>query len=218
MVVLAACGTPATNPSNPGTPSSATAATGPAKQFWCFTLPADDSGACYEKKLACDVARASMVNSATAPDEKLTICAPQPGAACFDMRQPDGTSQPMCHPTMAMCRDHAEHTSPSAGTPGACVPTDPALARDDVHWWCLSFSTIGSCSRSKVRCEEDRTKALELTRGESIEVSPCASQASAHCFAGDHRSCYPTVETCRSAFGIARPDEHASTDDCRAVD
>src|SRR5262249_47032658 len=155
-----------------------------------------------DQQLACRAARAVMVSSSTNPAEQLTECAPQPSVACFSAQHTGGGNDQMCHPTMAMCRDHADHEKhePGVSSVGACASSDPSAAvPDDPHWWCITFAAgkIGSCSRSKVRCEDDRKMAIELERGHPIDVTACASQASAQCFtvqlgSGDESaSCHP---------------------------
>jgi hypothetical protein len=236
IVVLAACagrssstsGAAIESPPPHATPASSEAKPMTPKQWWCYTLPANDIGSCFAQKIACQAARAVMANSASDPAERLTECAAQPTVSCFVSERAGGASETMCHPTMSMCRDHADHEQQQRGVSrvNACASSDPSVVQDDAHWWCMTFlgGKISSCSRSKARCEDDRNKAIELQRGHPIDVSACTELSSAKCFvirlsSGDARmSCHGTIETCRSELGRAKRDRSASAQDCVAVE
>lgn len=185
-----------------------------------------DIGSCFADQNACRAARAIMVGGSHEHDP-VSECTAQATASCFEVKRGDAADEQMCAPTLAMCRDHADHERLISGVASvsACARSGPTTApSDDVHWWCVSFAggRIGSCERSKVRCEADRDEAVELERGHPIDVSECTAQPAAQCFdAGrpDDRSmfCYPTIETCRSHLRKSKPQLVASDDDCRAV-
>jgi hypothetical protein len=209
-VVMVACGGAPASPTTAPSPPPAVAAQ-PAKQWWCYTLDGQ-LGSCFDQAVACQAARTMMVNSAKNPAEKLSECAAQPRAVCFSL----GDKQ-MCHPTLAMCRGHADFERREGKAVGDCASTDSAAASDP-NWWCLSFGggRIGSCARSKDRCEQDRAKAIELQQGGPVDVTPCTSQASSYCFGGA-ALCHPTLETCQSALSYANKNGRNTGEDCEAT-
>jgi hypothetical protein len=147
--------------------------------------------------------------------EPILDCSPQRDVVCFDRETRGGDVETLCHPTFAVCRSHVDHnrTSPDddirvvsecAREPGssASAGVDPDEA---AHWWCLSLlhGELGSCNRSRTRCEEGRDFALRNRPNPSDDVSECTSQRSATCFenrAGGRTllQCHPTVDTCQA--------------------
>jgi hypothetical protein len=188
-------------------------------------MPASDQGTCFDHKAACQAAR-----TATSTDSGMvtTDCAEQPNASCLTVEHSSGVSHQFCDPTIAICRAHRDYEKrqPDVARVGECASTDPALAHDsEPHWWCLSLghTTIGSCSRSKVRCEQDRTKAIELERGHVVDVSPCTSQATAQCFVrrvgtSEIEDCFPTTEICMSALERETHEHTTTAQSCGPVE
>jgi len=146
--------------------------------------------------------------------EPILDCSPQQGVVCFNSQTRNGDVETVCHPTFAVCRSHVDHDRTSHDdirVVSGCVrePGSPASTGVDpdeaAHWWCVSLlhGVIGSCQRSRTRCEQGRDFALRNRPSPTDAVSDCTSQRSAMCFEvrTDGRTllqCHPTIDTCRA--------------------
>lgn len=155
-----------------------------------------------------------MVNGSDSPaPDQVSECAAQASAVCFSR----GDEQ-MCHPTFAMCRSHADYERREGHRIGDCTPVGTVTDATDPRWWCLSSNggRVGSCARSRERCEQDRSKVVELQQGGPSDVTPCTGQETAMCFDGA-ALCHPTLGTCQAALSYAQSKGRNAGEECRST-
>jgi hypothetical protein len=230
--------------SPPVTSTSAAAPGGDASApWWCLLFSHDAVGLCKQSQRECEAARAYAQAGQANPREEISPCKPAQQAICLATKgRQGGDTDVRCHPTFSSCRtstDYRKNEQASVVMPcRAFPPTAPrsaetdALAADEAaHWWCVTLAngTIGSCDRTRARCEDSRGFAIRdtLRHGHSrTEVSDCVSQPSAICFdtqdvTGDarHLECFPTGPLCDSTVeAFNRRGNVRVISDCRSVE
>lgn len=226
VVVVIACGagcastSTAARPTGPvGDGSQEAGRKAQAVATWsCFAYEHGEVGGCFRSPGECQAMVSSLRGDSTT-GEPILDCTTRRDVVCFNSQNRNGTVEPVCHPTFAVCRSHVDHdrakadddmrvvsecarehgSSPSTG---AATGVDPDEA---AHWWCVSLlhGQVGSCKRSRTRCEQVRDWGLRNRQDPSDDVSDCTSQRSAMCSEfvaedGTHLlQCHPTMDTCR---------------------
>lgn len=201
----------------------------------CFAYQHGEVGGCFRTPGECQ-AMVSSLRSDSTTGEPILDCSARQDVVCFNNQNRSGNVEPVCHPTFAVCRSHVDHdrisldddrrvVSECARAPGSSASTrvDPDEA---AHWWCVSLlhGRVGSCKRSRTRCEQGRDWALHNRPDPSDDVSDCISQRSAMCFESSEEDgtrllqCHPTIDTCRAHHEQEKRQARSQIADCHPVE
>ena len=199
-------------------------------RWWCMSFLHKDIGFCHRTQQGCETAHRRMAI------DKVSECAPQDAAICFDAKDASGKAIRLCHPTFATCRAHIDNRDVQAVSGCRALSLSWAPARDAsideqeaAHWWCVTFAgqTLGACERSLRGCNVDRDLAIQRRSNPNDAVSACAPQRSAICLryrdakGVTNRQCHPTLAMCKNNIEFYRanglPGAQVLTD-CHAVD